>query len=133
MRAVEIQITRGLITRVSPQDAERVRAHRWHVSQAKHTNYAATTVKGRKVYLHRFLLGATGRLQFVDHVDHDGLNNTRENIRLATPAENVANNRTRDKKLGRRGVWRTKGRFAATLRLIAGKRCDLVHNRQPSQ
>jgi hypothetical protein len=45
--------------------------------------------------LHRFLLGITDRLVYVDHVDHDGLNCQRYNLRIATPTQNSHNSRKR--------------------------------------
>lgn len=48
----------------------------------------------RSVYLHRFLLGlASGDPRHGDHVNRDGLDNRRRNIRAATPAQNSANAR----------------------------------------
>ena len=43
--------------------------------------------------MHRLLLGhEAGRLD-IDHKDGDGLNNTRENLRVATRSQNTANSR----------------------------------------
>jgi HNH endonuclease/AP2 domain len=41
--------------------------------------------------MHRFLLGVTDRNIFVDHIDGDGLNNQRANLRLCTAAQNAWN------------------------------------------
>jgi len=54
--------------------------------------------------MHRELLQAPTELS-VDHVDGDGLNNRRANIRLATGTQNNANQAvTRRNKLGVKGV-----------------------------
>lgn len=45
------------------------------------------------VYLHRVILNAPADLQ-ADHIDGDGLNNRRINLRLATHAENSQNRRS---------------------------------------
>lgn len=44
------------------------------------------------LFMHRVVLGAK-RGQQVDHRDHDGLNNQRSNLRIATPGQNQANKR----------------------------------------
>lgn len=52
--------------------------------------------------LHRLVIGA-GPSDRVDHIDTDGLNNRRANLRLATPSQNAANQRKT------RGTSRYKG------------------------
>jgi hypothetical protein len=51
-----------------------------------------TRIDGRStIYMHRLLMGLNGPL--VDHWDGDGLNNRRDNLRLATGTQNCANRR----------------------------------------
>ncbi len=58
--------------------------------------------------MHRVILGATHG-QAVDHVDGDGLNNTRENLRIATKAQNAWNTSPRShNKCGYKGVYKVK-------------------------
>ena len=68
-------------------DIERVRAHRWRVSSGVRTRYVLSHSAGA---LHRFLLDAPSDME-VDHIDRDGLNNRRVNLRLVTRAENAQN------------------------------------------
>lgn len=60
-------------------------------------------------FLHRFILEAPKGM-FVDHRDGNPLNNTRENIRIVTPAQNNQNFKTTGNKTsGIRGVhWDTE-------------------------
>jgi hypothetical protein len=92
---VEIPLSRGMVARVSPEDAERLLAHRWHAVAAKHTFYAARRTKEKTIYMHREVLGVVdmGRGVFVDHINHDGLDNTRANLRRCTQTENARNRR----------------------------------------
>lgn len=67
--------------------------------------------KRQGVPLHRIIMGVEGipaSVIMVDHIDGDGLNNRRENLRLATASQNAMNRRTRsDNSSGARGVsWR---------------------------
>lgn len=48
--------------------------------------------KRQKLVLHRFILGV-GKGVHVDHVNGDGLNNTRANLRVATYSQNAYNRR----------------------------------------
>lgn len=54
--------------------------------------------------MHRFILGLKKGDPYVDHIDHDGLNNCRSNLRLSTGAQNQANRRP-----NRKGSSRYKG------------------------
>lgn len=57
--------------------------------------YAVAKSRRPFLYMHRLILGVTARRQWCDHVDGDGLNNRRTNLRLSTPSQNCMNRRTR--------------------------------------
>ena len=52
-----------------------------------------TKIEGHSVQMHRLILGMTDPEKIVDHKDHYGINNTRENIRIATGSQSGANRR----------------------------------------
>lgn len=67
--------------------------HRWHLSggYAKRSLHHAGG-RQQTVWLHRAILGLTpGDGVEVDHIDGNGLNCRRENLRVATHAQNVQN------------------------------------------
>lgn len=100
-----VSLTRGLVAFVSDEDWDAVSQHRWHahpMSRSRGGHYAATRIGKKTTYMHRFIL-KPGAGQIVDHVDGDGLNNTRQNIRLANYSGNSANRTTKNKH-GLRGV-----------------------------
>lgn len=80
---------------VDDEDLERVlAAGPWYVLQTKrcHTAYVHNPRKpGEKpVYLHRFLTDAPKGME-VDHVDGNGLDNRRSNLRVCTSSQNKGN------------------------------------------
>jgi len=89
---VEIQLTNGGVTYVSPEDFEFVSQFSWHREKNKHTYYARASIGGKQIRLHRLIAHAEPG-QMVDHKDGDGLNNTRENIRVVTHTQNNWNRR----------------------------------------
>lgn len=70
---------------------------KWHADNGRHTLYAKThmpPISGgakKKARMHRILLGITDRNVFTDHIDGNGLNNQRSNIRVCTNYQNVMN------------------------------------------
>jgi hypothetical protein len=75
-------------------------------------------VRVRQIPMHRWLMKAP-RNKLVDHRDHNGLDNRRTNLRLATPRENAQNRRAMlTSRLGLKGVYRHKDRdvFEAAIR-----------------
>lgn len=90
-----ILLTRGQQAFVDDADWLHVAEYSWHAINYGRTWYAETRieVRGRQqaVLMHRLLLGLQHGDPDVDHIDRDGLNNRRENLRLATKSQNNAN------------------------------------------
>lgn len=96
----EIELTKGKTTLVSDEDYAELSQYKWMASRMRGKYYYAmrsVTIAPKKrktVLMHRVILNA-GSGQCVDHIDGDGLNNTRNNLRLVTNQENVWNQRKR--------------------------------------
>lgn len=102
---------------VDDEDFEWAKAYRWYALwNASTKSFYATRhyrLHGKRytVYLHREILGlGKGDKGRGDHRDHDTLNDTRENLRVATPSQNCCNRRMRaDNSSGIKGVsWDKK-------------------------
>lgn len=103
-----LHLTRDYAAMVDDSDYEDLAQHRRHPTvtirkdgtkniYAKRTEYLGiddtSKPRFRAVLMHRAVLGLTGRHPFVDHWDGVGLNNQRENLRIASHAENMQNAR----------------------------------------
>jgi hypothetical protein len=77
---------------VDDADFEYLRQWKWCAGRDHYTYYAVRGNKkaGRLINMHRVLLDAPEGVK-VDHLDHNGLNNQRSNIKLATNSENSLN------------------------------------------
>jgi hypothetical protein len=91
----EIPLTQGKVAVVSDADFDRLSCHRWHAVKAGKTFYAARRPSTGIVYMHRAVLGVEGGryISAVDHINHDGLDNRRENLRHVSVAENARSHR----------------------------------------
>ncbi len=97
--ALGLLLANDRVALIDPADYELARPFRWIGQVCRGAVYARAfvlTPDGRKccVLLHRLLFGLapTDRTK-VDHRDHDGLNNRRDNLRLATHTQNLRNSR----------------------------------------
>ncbi len=97
----EIPLTKGKRALIDDVDFDNVSKYKWHTVKIHGIYYAfrSITIKKdknnsftRKVLMHRVILNAK-KEQFVDHKDGNGLNNTKENLRLCTRSQNGANSK----------------------------------------
>lgn len=95
-----IALTRGLVTVVDDDVYEWASQYHWYARPGASTFYAARSGLRRPglpretFTLHRLIMGLgpwTRGGDEVDHIDRDGLNNLRENLRIVTHAGNAAN------------------------------------------
>ncbi len=103
-------ITANLIVIVDSQDLHLLSDFRWDIQKAGKTFYLARKEKTgfrkyRKVYLHRMIANPPIGYE-VDHINRNGLDNTRDNLRVVTHRENMKNMRQHSDSNSRfRGVY----------------------------
>lgn len=108
--------TCGIYFSISPNDEEFVSRYRWHVeksefikSNGRRTMYVRALVDGKMQSLHTMLANPSKGL-FVDHIDGNGLNNTRENLQIVSNSLNIAKARRHfTNTSGYRGVYLCRG------------------------
>ncbi len=87
----EIQLTQGKTSKVSDEDYEELNKHKWHAFKNGKHWYARRQItvapkKQAHICIHQVLCG-----KGADHIDGDGLNNQRDNLRPATSQQNCFN------------------------------------------
>lgn len=84
----------ALFAIVDDEDYDRIAKYKWTADQRKNVTYAVRVIrangKQRHVRLHQFVM-ETESGQQVDHIDGNGLNNQKENLRLCNHSQNAAN------------------------------------------
>jgi hypothetical protein len=88
-----IPLTRGKFAIVDAADYPTLTRYTWFADYSRKIYYASRKENGNCIKMHRQILSAPDDL-VVDHIDHDSLNNTRSNLRLATIAQNCQNRRS---------------------------------------
>lgn len=80
--------------KVDPADYKRLRGYEWFSIKGPRSFYAARRARGTKaskfarMYMHRELIEIADGL-LVDHINHDGMDNRRANLRAATHSQNM--------------------------------------------
>lgn len=91
---VNLQLTQGKTTIVDNEDYDKIKEMKWHAVNESGKFYVCHNERnGRKIkmiFLHRFLLGLKSGEQ-CDHINGDGLDNRRINLRVVTNAQNQMN------------------------------------------
>lgn len=92
---------------VSSSDEDKVQKLKWYMSPAKKNRngrYAYTTIQRAPVSLHAFLMGRGEKGRIIDHINRNGLDNTRGNLRFVTVGQNNQNQNLRGGSSMYRGV-----------------------------
>jgi hypothetical protein len=94
-----VALTRNQTAIFDAADLPRVKGRYWQATKGKNTFYAAAQERSadgrlKKAFLHRVLLDVPDGF-VVDHINGDGLDNRRQNLRIVTVAQNNLNSRVR--------------------------------------
>jgi hypothetical protein len=94
-----ISLTQGLFAQVSDKDYAHLNTFKWCAHKVNNTYYAERATardangKQRMIKMHRVIMDVTdGRIK-VDHINGDGLDNQRPNLRVASTSQNGMNRR----------------------------------------
>ena len=113
---------------VDEEDWDLVNQYKWHIwgRDSRNPLYALTkipapeTKSGKKdLPMHRLIMNAPKGMQ-VDHINHNGLDNRKQNLRICTPGQNQQNQgKTRSNTSGFKGVsyFKITGKWRAAIRI----------------
>lgn len=119
-------ITKGFNVVIDDDDFEIVNKHKWRLCMNHGRKYAVTGTYRKDtglILLHRFILKPS-KGQMVDHVNGDGLDNRRENIRICNHTQNMWNSRIqKNNKSGFKSVTFEAGAWRARISVNRKRKC----------
>ena len=136
----EIELTQDQVALVDDDDFEWVTAWKWHAHRNRKTFYVEWKRKKNDILgIHNVIwehhFGPVPEGYTVDHIDNDGLNNQKLNLRLATATQQHQNQRIKsDNTSGYKGVsfHRTEQKWQARI-TINHKRVFLGYFSDPAE
>lgn len=89
----EIPLTQNKVAIIDDDDLELISQYKWFaVNNNGRGFYAVSSMKGKaRIRMHRLIMGVTDQITFVDHRNHNGLDNRKNNLRICSQQENQRN------------------------------------------
>ena len=119
----EIKLNKGKYALVDGDDFGKVNQYEWKALKRSHGNnkfdvIRNETIDGKKkiIYMHRFIMNPENSKIQVDHINGNGFDNRKCNLRLCSNSQNNMNKQKRsDNTSGYKGVSFYKGKFYAEI------------------
>lgn len=73
------------------EDIDKVKNIKWHKSDLQRNTYYCVSNDKKWRKLHRLILGVEDSNIFIDHINHNGLDNRKDNLRICTNQQNICN------------------------------------------
>jgi hypothetical protein len=109
----EIPLTHGKVAIVDDEDFEKIKNIHWTYRSCPTSAYALGCFEGKMVFMHRMIVDVDANMQ-IDHISGNGLDNRKENLRLATPQQNTWNRSvSKRNKTGFKGIWKERTKYSA--------------------
>jgi len=136
-----IPLTQGRYAIVDPDDYTALSQYNWRLckTKGKNTAYAERSIRKpnlkrwSRVLMHRQIIPVPHPL-VIDHINGDGLDNRKANLRPATIAQNAWNSRKKTNRSKFKGIWfaKDKNMYRAAI-WTNGKRHYLGSFKTPTQ
>lgn len=117
---MEILLPNGFITIIDDEDFDAVKNYNWRLKKNHDIYYAYAQIEKKRVLMHRFLMNVNDTEILIDHIDNNGLNNRKKNLRLCNQTQNKANRKGANKN----SISKYKGVGLKRVKLKSGKQTN---------
>lgn len=108
-----IELSSGQYAKVDEEYYEYLNQFKWSASKQKNSYYALRQKADKTfIYMHQEILGKSND-KIIDHIDGNGLNNTKENLRFVNKSQNAFNSFHPNGISKYKGVWKKQDRNKA--------------------
>ena len=126
-KIAEIKLSNGMIAICDVNDYHEIKHFKWYAHRRGNTYYASATrtIHGvrKMIHMHRMIMSPIPEGKEIDHIDGNGLNNTRENLRFVTHQQNCMNTRIHKQKSSKyKGVYWCKGKKKYLVKIWVNKK-----------
>jgi hypothetical protein len=91
MKRIRLGNNRGVVI-VDNEDYEELSKYKWSLHGCyEHNKYAYRKINGKSVMMHRVIMNPPSNM-VIDHINGNGLDNRKANLRICTATQNKANN-----------------------------------------
>lgn len=109
---------------IDTEDIDIIKLSTWSLSNGRHTQYCKSNKLGP---LHRVIMKADDPNTIVDHVNHNGLDNRKCNLRTCTNQENICNCEIpKNNKSGCKGVYWAKDKQKWTVQVTINNKTKYI-------
>ena len=120
---IKIKLTQGQYAIIDNEDFKKIMKYKWYMHKDVHNYYACAIIKRKTTQMHRLIMDCPDNMQ-IDHINHNGLDNRKCNLRICTHSQNHMNQKTRrDSKTGIKGVYEQKYGYVSKI-VVNGKRLN---------
>lgn len=113
----KIKLTQDKYTIIDFDDYGLISNYKWYAHKKGNSFYVNSKIKSKTIFLHRVILDPPENMH-VDHINGDGLDNRRCNIRIVVHHQNMMNRNKRKDNISKyKGVYKRKdcNRYAARI------------------
>jgi len=124
-----IELTRGQVALVDDEDFEELNRYQWYAQNKGNRFYARGTTKrpnSISISMHRSIMDTPEGLQ-TDHINGDGLDNRKSNLRVVTCRQNLQNRHTTQSSIYQGVNWDKRYKKWNSSISINGERKYLGH------
>lgn len=104
----QVVLSNGFVALVDDCDYDTVSQYKWNAVKSRNYHYARASFKRKTLYMHRLIMGVLDDGIMVDHINRNGLDNRRANLRPCDHSSNGWNRRAQVNKSGYIGVYKSK-------------------------
>lgn len=109
---------------IDTEDIEIIKMSTWSLSNGRHTQYCKSNELGP---LHRLIMQVSDSNIIIDHINHNGLDNRKCNLRICTNQENICNCEIpKNNKSGCKGVYWAKDKQKWTVQITINNKTKYI-------